>query len=132
MEERSEEPVEVEEIPAADIPEPVINSESPIEENKTAIEEVENLTEPVVSECPPPAEEKVEEPIAVIEPEEEKSMRVEETPEPVNRTRGGKIYEGGMRVEETPEPVNNLECHAAEALALEEPVKQGKKLVVIE
>ena len=110
MEERSEEPVEVEEIPAADIPEPVINSESPIEENKTAIEEVENLTEPVVSECPPPAEEKVEEPIAVIEPEEEKSMRVEETPE----------------------PVNNLECHAAEALAPEEPVKEGKKLVLIE
>ena len=110
MEERSEEPVEVEEIPAADIPEPVINSESPIEENKTAIEEVENLAEPVVSECPPPPEEKVEEPIAVIEPEEEKSMRVEETPE----------------------PVNNLECHAAEALAPEEPVKEGEKLVVIE
>ena len=131
MEERSEEPVEVEEIPAADIPEPVINSESPIEENKTAIEEVENLTEPVVSECPPPAEEKVEEPIAVIEPEEEKSMRVEETPEPVKSLLRQKNLQL-MRVEETPDPVNNLECHAAEALAPEEPVKQGKKLVVIE
>ena len=42
------------------------------------------------SECPPPAEEKAEEPIAVIEPVKEKSIGVKKTPE----------------------PVNNLECHA--------------------
>ena len=114
-EKRSEEPIEVEENPK-----PIKNSESSFEVvsrmfkcelcdqevkhtpdiidahlkmvHLISWKEYQEIFEAVEerSECPPPAEEKAEEPIAVIEPVKEKSI--------------------GM--EKTPEYVNNLECHA--------------------